>query len=112
MIKFTGFASEHKEIPEYLYVKGENKENKQYCTYAYLETDEINTDTSEKICIAVMTYKPKRSQRNIFVFSEPIWNFIADERTKEQQNFLNKNLDKINDIWVEYANSQGYLLKS
>lgn len=128
MIRITGMADEHTRIPEscmdksefrknnetpdYLrwdYVNGKKVDNGQYsvyCTYAWIETDEIDT---EKFPIAVMDYKPKYSKRTNFIFSEPLWNFMKDERTKEQQQFIDKNFDKINSLFIDYAKSQGYL---
>lgn len=128
MIKFTGMSSEHKAIPEscmdksefrknnetpnYLrwdYVNGKKVDNGQYsiyCTYAWISTDEIDT---EDFPIAVMDYKPSYSKRSTFIFSEPIWNFIKDERTPQQQQFIERNFDKLNDLFIDFAKSQGYL---
>ena len=128
MIKFIRMADEHIRIPEscidksefrknnetpdYIrwdYVNGKKVDNGQYsiyCTYAWISTDEIDT---EDFPIAVMDYKPSYSKRTNFIFSEPIWNFIKDERTKEQQQFIDKNFDKLNDMFIAFAKSQGYL---
>lgn len=132
MIRFTGMADEHTRIPESCMDKSEfNKSNYSpeyelaiktknfqkifrenlpehavYCTYAWIETDEIDT---EEFPIAVMDYKPKYSKRTNFIFSEPIWSFMKDERTKEQQQFIDKNFDKLNELFIAFAKSQGYL---
>lgn len=132
MIKFTRMADEHIRLPESCIDKSEfNKSNYSpeyelavktgnfqkifrdnlpehavYCTYAWIETDEINT---EEFPIAVMDYKPKYSKRTNFIFSEPIWSFMKDERTKEQQQFIDRNFDKLNDMFIAFAKSQGYL---
>ena len=79
---------------------------KIYCSYAYIETDEIDT---EEFPIAVMTYKPKYSKRTTFIFVEPIWQFIADIRTLEQQKFIEANFDKLNELFIDFAHAQGYL---
>ena len=105
MIKFNPiFSSEHTSIPNYL--KDKSEKNEVYCTYAWVYADEIG---EEEFPIAVLDYKPSRSKRTQFVFSELLWRFMQDERTKEQQQFIDKNLDKLNELWIECAQSQGYL---
>lgn len=105
MIKFNPiFASEHAIIPKYLNEKYEKDD--VYCTYAWIFADELG---EEEFPIAVLDYKPAYSRRTMFVFSEPLWNFIKDERTLEQQQFIDKNLDKLNELWIECAQKQGYL---
>ena len=105
MIKFNPiFSSEHTVIPKYLNEKSEKGD--VYCTYAWVYSDEIG---EEEFPIAVLDYKPSYSRRTMFVFSEPIWNFMQDERTNEQQQFIDKNLDKLNELWIECAQKQGYL---
>lgn len=125
MIKFIDMASEHKELPNTLvdsseatdrnrknrsYVQSENPYDKYsyniYCTYALISTDEINTDN---FYIAVMDSKPKYSRRTKFVFEEPIWTFIENERTEEQQKFISKNIDRLNELFIEFAQKNGYL---
>ena len=108
MIRFTGLADEHGELPENLKVKGEK--NTAYITYAWVETNELNeNEVLEEFIITVMDYKPARSQRTEFIFSDPIWHFIQEERTEEQQRFIDKNFDKLNELFIEFAKSQGYL---
>lgn len=105
MIKFNPIcSSEHTSIPNHL--KEKSEKNEVYCTYAWIYADEIG---EEEFPIAVLDYKPSYSRRTQFVFSEPIWKFIEDERTNEQQHFIDKNLDKLNELWIECAKSQGYL---
>lgn len=135
MIKINTFASEHKLVPNNLLLSSERTDKNHrdywlnhndnltpydnysfdvYCTYAWIETDELETsndDECSKFPIAVMDYKPSYSRRAQFVFSEPIWNFIENERTSEQQQFIDRNLGKLNDIWIDCAQNQGYLLE-
>lgn len=123
MIRITNFASEHKllpdqyvdksemrksnALPDYLKVgKDQNERYKIYCTYAWIETDEID---SENFPVTVITYRPKYSKRTQYVLADPIWDFMKDERTPEQQKFIDKNLDKLNTLFIECAQSQGYL---
>ena len=131
MIRFTSLSSEHTRLPENLIDKSEmNKHNYSseyehavlfnnykaqfyckepyvvYCTYAWIQTDEID---SEEFPIAVLDYKPKYSRRTTFIFKEPIWKFMQDERTNEQQKFIDQNFDKLNDLYLDFAKSQGYL---
>lgn len=131
MIKFTSLSSEHVRLPENLIDKSEmNKNNYSpeyenaeigkdlqamfyckekyvvYCTYAWIKTDEID---SEEFPIAVLDYKPKYSKRTTFIFKEPIWKFMQDERTSEQQKFMDQNFDKLNELYLDFARSQGYL---
>jgi len=101
MIRFVGMASEHTPIPESCMDK-----YAVYCTYAWVETDEIDT---EDFPIAVLDYKPKYSKRTNFIFSDPIWRFIQDERTREQQEFIDKNFNKLNELFIDFAKTQGYL---
>lgn len=96
MIRFTSMSSEHKDVPN----------SKLFCTYAWIETDEID---SEEFAIAVMDYKPSHSKRTEFIFSEPIWNWIAEDRTEEQQKFIDKNFDKLNELFIDFAQKNGYL---
>jgi hypothetical protein len=104
MIKFTSMSSEHTTIPKQCLDKSEHKD--VYCTYTWIETDEIDT---EKFPIAVMDYRPKYSKRTNFIFSEPLWRFMQDERTREQQEFIDKNFDKLNELFIDFAKTQGYL---
>lgn len=122
MIRIINMADEHKLIPNGLLDKSEMRKSnekpdyqrwdhdvekyKVYCTYAWIETDEIET---EDFPIAVMDYKPKYSKRTIYVFAEPIWQFMQDERTPEQQKFIERNLNKINELFIDFAQSQGFL---
>ncbi len=109
MIKCVGFSSEHKKIPNHLLLSSETtNRNKSanirdlktefysnysydvYCTYAWFETDKVDTSTlpdfyEGRIPIAVMDYRPKYSKRTKFVFKEPIWGFIEEARTSEIQ---------------------------
>ena len=98
MIKFIDIADEHKEILV--------RNKKEYCTYAWIETDEIKSD---KFPITVMDYKPKYSRQNKFVFEEPIWGFMQRERTEEQQKFIDKNIDRLNELFIEFAQSNRFL---
>ena len=105
MIRFNPvFSSEHTEIPDYL--KDKSEKNIVFCTYAWIFSDEIG---EEEFPIAVLDYKPQKSKRIQFIFSDPIWHFISEERTKEQQEFIDKNLDKLNELWIECAHNSGYL---
>ena len=105
MIKFTEISSEHIQFPARI-----SKLSKDlYCTYVWIVTDEINSE--DKFAIAVMDYKPKRSKQTKFVFTEPVWGFIERERTEEQQNFIDKNIDRLNELFVDFVQSIGYLKK-
>lgn len=126
MIRFTSMSSEHKEVPNKCLISSEMTQRNRrgyesrddkwnpydeysfniYCTYAWIETDEID---SEEFAIAVMDYKPSYSKRTEFVFSEPIWNWIAEERTEEQQTFIDKNFSKLNELFIDFAQKNGYL---
>ena len=124
MIRFLSISNEHKEVPNSCLISSEmTKRNKRdydktalnscdtysykiYCSYAYIETDEIDT---EEFPIAVMTYKPKYSKRTTFIFTEPIWQFIADIRTLEQQKFIEMNFDRLNELFINFAHAQDYL---
>ena len=151
MIKFVYLGDEHERLPEccidsselrksnetedYLRWKYDSNGKKVdtgkysvYCTYAYIETDELTSNgpfnkikgpqdmwkngqdaEHARFPITVMDYRPKYSKRTIYIFSEPIWHFIADERTDEQQKFIDKNFDKLNEMFIAFAKSQGYL---
>ena len=130
MIKFVGMASEHTTIPESLMDKSEFRKNNQtpdylrysydpstnknvdngkysvYCTYAWIKTDEIevHNDYDDEIPVAVMDYKPKYSKRTQFVFEEPVWHWIEDLRTADEQRWISKNIDKLNEIFKDFAN--------
>ena len=43
------------------------------------------------------------------MISNPIWDWIEDLRSAEEQRFIDKNIDKINEIFIEYAKSIKYL---
>ena len=90
--------SEHKFLPNHLCEKYErsNGESKVGCTYTSFITDEFE----EPIYIAVIPYKISRSPRTMYVLSEPIWNFIADQRTLDQQLFIDKHIDEINEKFI------------
>lgn len=103
MIKFTGISSEHTQLPASI----SKLSRDHYCTYVWIVTDEINSE--DKFVIAVMDYKPKRSKQTKFVFTEPVWGFIERERTEEQQNFIDKNIDRLNELFIDFAQSIGYL---
>lgn len=109
MIKFVSMADEHTELPRSLLV---GSEKSVYCTYAWIETDEIvvQNDYQNRIPITVIDYRPKYSRRTNFVMSNPIWTWITDLRSAEEQRFIDKNIDKINEIFIEYAESNGYKL--
>ena len=108
MIKFIDMADEHTDLPRSLLV---GSEKLVYCTYAWIETDEIvvQNDYQNRIPITVIDYKPKYSRRTTFVISNPIWDWIEDLRSAEEQRFIDKNIDKINEIFIEYAKSIKYL---
>ena len=97
MLKFTGKAGEHKEVPKQYLV---GSEEKAYCTYAWIETDELNIE--DQIPIAVLDYKPKYSRRTQFVLEDPIWNWIEEERTSEIQLWISKNIDRINEEFKSF----------
>ena len=84
MIKFIDMADEHTELPRSLLV---GSEKLVYCTYAWIETDEIvvQNDYQNRIPITVIDYKPKYSRRTTFVISNPIWDWIEDLRSAEEQ---------------------------
>lgn len=104
MIKFTGMADEHTVIPSRLVGR-----NDVYCTYAWVVTDEIS-EKEEKFPITVIPYKLKRYNGR-YVFSERVWRFMEDDtyRNSEIDKFIEQNLDKLNDLFIEFAKSQGYL---
>lgn len=110
MIKFVYMADEHKELPRSLLVSSEKLE---YCTYAWIETDEIvvQNDYQNLIPIAVIDYKPKYSRRTNFALSEPVWNWITDLRSVEEQQFIDRNIDKINELFIEFAEANGFKLR-
>ena len=97
MLKFTCKASEHKEVPKQYLV---GSEEKVYCTYAWIKTDELNIE--DQIPIAVLDYKPKYSRRTQFVLEDPIWNWIEEERTSEIQLWISKNIDRINEEFKSF----------
>ena len=103
MIKFTGMSSEHTNLPTYISKLSRDR----YCTYAWIVTDEINSE--DEFAVTVMDYKPKRSKQTKFVFTEQVWGFIERERTEEQQNFIDKNIDRLNELFIDFAQSIGYL---
>jgi len=123
MIRCVGFSSEHKEVPNRLLFGSkstdENKhilsdeQSSNVCTYAWFETDEIDTSTlpdyyNNRIPIAVMDYKPCFNC-NVFVFEEPIWSYIEDTRTPEIQRWIEQNLERINELFITFAQANGYL---
>lgn len=126
MLKFVSIASEHKLVPNNLLHQSEmTQRNKRdywdyknddltpydknsfnvYCTYAWIETDEIDikNERDNQIPIAVMNYKPKYSRRIQFVFEEPIWQWIEEMRTDEEQKWISRNIDRINTIFKSFA---------
>ena len=125
MIRFTNMSSEHKLLPNRLLLSSEMSERNRrssmyrddstnayneysydcYCTYAWIETDELDNTNEEpvEIPVAVMDYRPKYSKRTEFVFEEPLWSWIETERTEEQQKWISKNIDKLNDIFIAFA---------
>ena len=111
MIKFTAMASEHTELPKNLIESSErNTEYGPFVTYAWFNVEnDSNNEQLQDIAIAVMDYKPSYSRRTMFVFTEPIWHFIQDERTPQQQEFINKNIDKLNDLFIDFAHTEGFL---
>lgn len=104
MIKFTGMADEHTIIPSRLVGR-----NDVYCTYAWVVTDEIS-EKEEKFPITVIPYKPKRYNGR-YVFSEHVWRFMEDDtyRNSEIDKFIEQNLDKLNELFIEFAKSQRYM---
>ena len=126
MFKFVGISSEHKYIPNHLLLSSERTERNrrnnweyknddvtpydeysfnQFCTYAWIETDEVDVsnESDNQLPIAVIDYKPKYSKREQFVFEEPIWSWIEESRTEEQQRWISRNIDKLNDAFIAFA---------
>lgn len=97
MLRIITVASEHKELSNKYLSKSESK---VYCTYAWIETDELNIE--DQIPIAVLDYKPKYSRRTQFVFEDPIWTWIEEERTSEIQLWISKNIDRINEEFKSF----------
>lgn len=96
MIRFVGISSEYTEVPKHV------NANARFCTYAWIETDEIK---SEKFPVAVIDHKTRR-YRGPLVFAEPIWRFIEEERTPEQQKFIDRNIDKLNSIYQTFMENK------
>ena len=125
MLKFVCMASEHKLVPNNLLHKSEmvqrnvrslnykedgvtpsnEKSFNVYCTYAWIEADEIvvKNKYDNQIPIAVMDYKPKYSRRTQFIFEEPVWQWIEEMRTNEEQKWISRNIDRINTIFKSFA---------
>jgi len=125
MIKFVSIASEHELVPNQFLDKSEMTERnrvsyneswlshdldrasyKVYCTYAWIETDEIEVHNNfgNQIPVAVMDYRPKYSRRTQFVFEEPVWHWIEDLRTPDEQRWISRNIERINELFKEFAN--------
>ena len=131
MIKCVGLSSEHTQVPNRLLLSSESTDRNRYtyswdldkehsfniyCTYAWFETDEIDISSLPDFCdnqipIAVMDYKPKYSKRTIFIFEDPIWDFIEEACTPEIQRWIEQNLERINELFIAFAKSNGYLEK-
>ena len=73
---------------------------------AYVETDEIDDGYFP---IAVVDYIPERYTLKYQVETRPIFSWVADCRTEQQQRFLERNIYKINELFVDLAKSEGYL---
>lgn len=109
MFKFVGISSEQKPLPiELVHIserpkRYDDRTEHQYCTYAWIETDEVETNKDNKIPIAVKDSKYMYSKRTQFVFEEPIWDWIEEERTEEQQKWIEQNINKLNDMFIIFA---------
>lgn len=98
MIKFLGLASEHKEFHLY------GSQKIIFTTYACFIDSKLD---DEKHYVAVLDYKPKYYRNKYFLFAEPIWNFIAEERTEKVQKYIEEHLDELNEAYIEYAKDRG-----
>ena len=94
-IKVIWIGDEHTELPNDVIRKYfGNYVHPEYCTYAYIE---VNDD---RFPVAFQDYREGRKQKK-FVNSEPIWNFIKDKRTPEQQAFIDSHLKEISDACLK-----------
>jgi len=94
-IKVIWIGDEHTELPYDVIRKYfGNYVHPKYCTYAYIE---VNGD---RFPVAFQDYKEGRKQ-TVFVYSEPIWNFIKERRTPEQQAFIDSHLKEISDACLK-----------
>ena len=114
MIKFVGMSSEHSTLPKQLCDSSEKSE--VFCTYAWIETDEIDTSKlpdfyDGRIPVTVVDYKPKRSKRTEFVICDPVWQWIEEARPDEIQKWIERNIEKLNQLFIDFANNNGYLTK-
>ena len=94
-IVVTWIGDEHTEIPrDIIWKYFGNNVHPTYCTYAYIQVGD------EEFPVAYQDYKKGRKQ-TIFIYSEPIWDFIRDERTPKQQAFIDSHLKEISDACLK-----------
>lgn len=111
---FTDISSEHKDVCEKNYglpyeeaTKLFNITGSRYFTYAWLDTPQYKA-----LPIAVVDYPAKylkfKKYQRPWVVSNPVWTWISDERTEEQQEFINNNIKEIDEAFKQYILDKKY----
>lgn len=112
--EFTGMSSEHKDVLEKDYGLPYEEAHalieltgSRYFTYAWLDTPQY-----KELPIAVVDYHAKqlkfKKYQRPWAVSSPVWSWIADERTPEQQKFIDEHIDEIDKAFKEYIINTGF----
>ena len=72
---------------------------------------QIFDEKGRAIPVTVVDYKPKRSKRMEFVICDPVWQWIEEARPDEIQKWIERNIEKLNQLFIDFANNNGYLTK-
>lgn len=107
---FTGMSSEHKsisELPDELAYELYDITKSKWFTYAFLDTNQYKS-----LPIAVVDHHGNQLKFKKYqvpwVVSQPVWSWISDERTPEQQTFIDNNIEEIDKAFKQYILDIGF----
>ena len=112
-LKFISMSSEHKDILNNNYGlpfdearQLLNSTGSRYFTYAILDSP------IGKLPVAVSPHHAKqlkfKKYQKPWVVSNPVWEWIAEERTDKQQKFIDDNIEDIDEAFKEYITQIGF----